>query len=109
MNLTNEEKLRIVEEEKIRKSMTGKNVLVALLLSATIPGLGDLYCGSWIKAIIFACLLLTTLFITFVTIGMGGFLFVPLWVFGIISAWFSANKSERKSIVKAERALVKEH
>lgn len=48
MTLTDEEKRRIFEEEKLKNEMKGKNVVVSVLLSFLIPGLGDLYCGSWI-------------------------------------------------------------
>ena len=104
MALTVDEKRRIFEEEKLKKEMTGKSVLVSIILSCIIPGLGDLYCGSWIKALIFFALDFLSFILT-VTVGIGIFLFAPVWVCGLISAWLSANKSEKRNISKVARSL----
>ncbi|GAG26582.1 unnamed protein product, partial [marine sediment metagenome] len=40
MALSEEEKRRIFEEEQLRMAMKGKNVVVAVILSALLPGLG---------------------------------------------------------------------
>ena len=106
MALTEEEKRRIFEEEKLKKEMQGKSVVVAVFLSFLIPGLGDLYCGSWIKAIVFFALDLVAFILMFV--GIGIFLYVLIWFAGLISAWLSASKSEKRRIKKLEKSLVKD-
>ena len=103
MVLSEEEKRRIFEEEKLRKEMKGKSPLVSIILSFLIPGLGDLYCGSWIKALIFFALDFICLVLAFV--GIGFFLYIPVWFFGLISAWLSARKSEKRKIRKVEKSL----
>ena len=107
MALTDEDKKRIFEEEKLRKAMKGKSVLVSVILSALIPGLGDLYCGSWIKAIVFFALDFLCL-ILILAMGVGFVLFIPVWICGLISAWLSAGKSEKRKIKKVEKSLSKE-
>ena len=104
MALTDEEKRRIFEEEKLKKEMQGKSVVVSVILSFLIPGLGDLYCGSWIKALIFFALDFLA-FILLFAMGIGVFLYAPVWVCGLISAWLSANKSEKRKIKKVDKAL----
>jgi len=104
MALTNEEKRKIFEEEKLKKEMKGKSPLIAIILSLAIPGLGDLYCGSWVKALIFFALDFLA-FILLFAMGIGVFLFAPVWLCGIISAWLSASKSEKRKIKKVDRAL----
>jgi len=104
MTLTNEEKRKIVEEEKLRKAMKGKSVILSLLLSLLIPGLGDLYCGSWIKAFIFFAIDFILLILTFLT-GIGVFLYSPLIICGLISAFLSTKKSEKRNIQKVEESL----
>src|SRR6056297_3523806 len=69
MSLTDEEKRRVFEEERIRREMQGKSALVAVILSVLIPGLGDLYCGSWIKAIVFFVLNILSFILMFFAIG----------------------------------------
>lgn len=103
MALTQEEKLRIVEEEKIRQQMKGKSTLVSVILSFFIPGLGDLYCGSWIKALIFFTLGLLSLILMLV--GIGAVMLPIVWFCGLISAWMSASKSEARKIRKVEKSL----
>ncbi|MCL2459073.1 MAG: hypothetical protein FWF31_09590 [Desulfobulbus sp.] len=107
MALTGEEKRRIFEEEKIRNAMQGKSAGVSVFLSFLIPGLGDLYCGSWIKAFIFFFLDFVCLILVFV-MGIGFFLYTPVWFFGLISAWFSASKSGRRQLEKIERSITQE-
>lgn len=107
MVLTNEEKRRIFEEEKLRKEMQGKSVVVSVILSFLIPGLGDLYCGSWIKALILFGLDFLS-FILMFAMGIGIFLFAPVWVCGVISAWLSANKSEKRKINRVDKSLAQE-
>ena len=104
MALSEERKKEIIEEEKLRKEMSGKSVLVAIILSFLVPGLGDLYCGSWIKALVFFSLGIVSFLLTFV-FGIGFFLYFPVWFCGLISAWLSAAKSGRKSMAKVERSL----
>lgn len=104
MALTDDEKRRIFEEEKLRKQMQGKSVVVSVILSFLIPGLGDLYCGSWIKALIFFAFDFLAFILMFV-MGIGIFLYFPVWICGLISAWLSANKSESRKIKKLDRSL----
>jgi len=106
MPLTEAEKQKIFEAEKLKKQMTGKSPLVSIILSFIMPGLGDMYCGSWLKAIIFFVFDFIS-FILMFAMGIGIFLFVPVWICGLISAWMSANKSEKKMINKVERSLNK--
>jgi TM2 domain-containing membrane protein YozV len=105
MVLTEEERRKVFEREKIRKQMQGKNVVVSVILSFIIPGLGDLYCGSWVKALIFFALDIICLVVALITFGIGGFLYAPVWFSGLISAWLSAKKSEKRAIIKTERSL----
>ena len=107
MTLTTEEKRRIFEEEKLKKQMKGKSALVSVILSLFVPGLGDLYCGSAIKAIVFFALDFLC-FILLFAMGFGAILYVPVWFCGLISAWLSANKSEKRTIRKTERSLARE-
>jgi hypothetical protein len=37
--------------------------------------------------------------------GIGFLLWSIIWVFGLISAWLSANKSEKRKIKKVERSI----
>ena len=104
MALSEERKKEIFEEEKLKKEMSGKSALVAVLLSSLAPGLGDLYCGSWIKALIFFTLGALS-FILIFAMGIGFFLYGPVWFCGLISAWLSAGKSERRKIKKVEKSL----
>jgi TM2 domain-containing membrane protein YozV len=106
MTLTIEEKRRIVEEEKLRNEIKGKSVLISVILSCLIPGLGDLYCGSWIKALIFFVLDLFSLILLLVT-GIGAFLCGLVWVCGLISAWLSANNSQKRRIRKLDKAVTR--
>ena len=107
MTLTTEEKKRIVEEEKLRNEMKGKSVVVSLILSFLIPGFGDLYCGSWIKALIFFALDFLSFILVF-PMGFGAFLYALVWFCGLISAWLSANKSARRKIKKVDKKLAQE-
>ncbi len=107
MALTNDEKRRIFEKEKLRKEMQGKSVVVSVILSVLIPGLGDLYCGSWIKALIFFALNFLS-FILMFAMGIGVFLYAVVWFCGLISAWLSANKSEKRIIKKMDKSLAQE-
>jgi len=107
MALTDDEKRKIFEEEKLRNAMQGKSVGVSVFLSFLIPGLGDLYCGSWIKALIFFSFDLVCLLLVF-AMGIGFFLYGPVWVFGLISAWSSASKSGRRQLEKIERSMTQD-
>lgn len=102
--LTEEEKRRIFEEEKLRRQMQGKSVVVSVILSILMAGLGDLYCGSWDKALIFFALDFLCFILTF-AMGIGAFLYGLVWICGLISAWLSAKKSEKRAIKKTEKSL----
>ena len=100
MSLTEEEKRRIYEEEQLRLAMRGKSEMVALLLSVLVPGLGDFYCGSWIKGVVLFILGAVLLTLCFFTLGLSSFLLFPFWVVGLISAWFSARKAQARNLAK---------
>lgn len=105
MILTNEDKRRIIEEETLRKQLDGKSSIVAVTLSVMIPGLGDFYCGSFIKAFVFFGLDLLC-FVLLFFMGVGAFLYVPVWVCGLISAWLSVSKAGKRKIRKVNRSIV---
>jgi len=84
--------------------MKGKSVLVAVILSGLIPGIGDLYCGSWIKALIFFAMDGICFLLVF-AMGIGFLLYAPVWFCGLISAWLSASKSAKRQVRKVERSL----
>jgi TM2 domain-containing membrane protein YozV len=102
--MTGDEKRRIIEEETLRRSLQGKSTGVAIVLSVLIPGLGDLYCGSWMKFLIFAVLDFIC-FILVLAMGIGFFVYPFVWVGGIISAVMSAGKTRTKGLQRAERAV----
>lgn len=104
MSLTENEKRRVFEEEKLRQAMQGKSVFLSVFLSFILPGLGDLYCGSYIKALIFFSLGLLG-FIMMFAMGLGVFILTPTWFIGLISAWMSANKSGRRNLRRAEKTI----
>jgi len=88
--------MAISQETKSGKRRQKKSPFIAIFLSAMIAGLGDLYAGSWIKAIVFfgvdiAC------YILIFDQGLGYFVYAPVWICGLLSAWMSATISERKA------------
>lgn len=99
--------MALTDEENLKKEMKGKSVVVSLILSFLIPGLGDLYCGSWIKALIFFVLDFLA-FILMFAMGIGVFLYAPVWFCGLISAWLSASKSEKRQTKKVDKSLAQE-
>ena len=105
MSLSSQDKQRIYEEEALRRRLGGKNLVVALLLSALVPGLGDLYCGSWIKALVFFALDLILVLVFLLTLGFSSFLFFPFWVCGMISAFLSVNKSRDRALDRLGRSM----
>ena len=106
MTAFEDEKKRIVQEAKIRDELQGKSPQVAILLSFFLPGLGDLYCGSWIKAIVFFLLDIVNFFLIF--FGIGFFFHAVVWFFGLISAILSAKKSAGRKIRRMEQSLAQE-
>jgi hypothetical protein len=106
--LTAEERTRVLQEEKLRRSLRGKNPAAAIVLSACVPGLGDLYCGSWTKAAVFFALDLLS-FLGVFLFGLGVLLYIPTWIVGIVSAARSAARSQVRSIRRAERTLQQEN
>lgn len=99
--------MALTDEKNLKKEMKGKSVVVSLILSFLIPGLGDLYCGSWIKALIFFALDFLA-FILMFAMGIGVFLYAPVWFCGLISAWLSASKSEKRQTKKVDKSLAQE-
>ena len=99
--------MALTDEKNLKKEMKGKSVVVSLILSFLIPGLGDLYCGSWIKALIFFALDFLA-FILMFAMGIGVFLYAPVWFCGLISAWLSASKSEKSQTKKVDKSLAQE-
>jgi len=104
MALADDVTKRIMTEEQYRKEGQKKHVKIALFLSFLLAGLGDLYSGSWIKAIVFFALDLLCLFLIF-AMGLGVFLYVIVWVCGLMSAWISASTSERRLLRRIDDAL----
>ena len=91
-----EEKREISQKAKSGDGRQRKSPLIAVFLSAMIAGLGDLYAGSWIKAIVFFGVDIICYILIFDQ-GLGYFVYAPVWVCGLISAWLSATTSERKT------------
>jgi TM2 domain-containing membrane protein YozV len=91
------------EKAAMEKEMTSKSVVVSIMLSFLIPGFGDLYCASRVKALVFFALDILAFILIFAG-GIGVFLFALIWVCGLISAWLSANKSEKQKISKMARS-----
>ncbi|MCG8566165.1 MAG: hypothetical protein MI747_13895 [Desulfobacterales bacterium] len=105
MSLSREDKKRIYQEEKLRHSLRGKSMAMALILSALVPGLGDLYCGSWFKALVFFALDLVLILLFVFTLGFSSFLFFPFWICGLVSAYFSVDKSQVRVLDRLGRDL----
>ena len=105
MSITDQEKSKILEQERFQKSIQGKSSVLAMILSFFVPGLGDLYCGSWIKGLIFIVLDIICLVLIFIGVG---FIIAPVLVIcGVISAHLSAKKSGERKIKKTEKKLNK--
>lgn len=104
MAVSREEKGRIPPEEKARKQGQEKSAFIAVFLSAMLAGLGDLYAGSWIKAIVFFAVDIICYILIFAQ-GLGYVVYAPVWVCGLISAWLSATTSERKTSSHGGEAL----
>jgi len=88
--------MALSQETKSREGKQRKSPIIAVFLSGLLAGLGDLYAGSWIKAIVFfaadaAC------YILIFAQGLGYFVYAPVWICGLLSAWMSATISERKA------------
>ena len=104
MAYSDEEKIRIFGEEKSGNEVQKKKVLIALFLSSLLAGLGDLYTGSWIKACVFFAVDIVCIILIFAQ-GLGFFLYAPVWVCGLMSAWMSASTAERKTAGHPEETL----
>jgi hypothetical protein len=96
MAIPQEEKKKKNQENKSHKRRQGKSPLIAVFLSAMVAGLGDLYAGSWIKAIVFFGVNIVCYILIFDQ-GLGYFVYAPVWFCGLVSAWMSATISERKT------------
>jgi hypothetical protein len=96
MAISQEENRRIFHEPQSREGRQKKSPLIALFLSALLAGLGDLYAGSWIKALIFFAVDVFCYILIFDQ-GLGYFVYAPIWVCGLLSAWMSATISERRT------------
>jgi hypothetical protein len=88
--------MAISQETNSREGRQGKSPLIAVFLSTLLAGLGDLYAGSWIKAIVFFAADITCYILIFAQ-GLGYFVYAPVWICGLLSAWMSATISERKA------------
>jgi len=104
MAFSDEEKRRIFREEISDNEAQKKKVLVAVFLSSLLAGLGDLYTGSWIKAFVFFAVDIICIILIFAQ-GLGFFLYAPVWVCGLMSAWLSASTSGRKTAGHREDTL----
>jgi hypothetical protein len=104
MAFSDAEKRRIFGEEKSGNEVQKKKVLIALFLSSLLAGLGDLYSGSWIKACVFFAVDVVCIILIFAQ-GLGFFLYAPVWVCGLMSAWMSASTAERKTAGHHEKTF----
>ncbi|MBW1615596.1 MAG: TM2 domain-containing protein [Deltaproteobacteria bacterium] len=105
MSLTKQEKSNILEQEKLKRSIQGKSSVLAMILSFFLPGLGDLYCGSYVKGLIFIVLDVICFILIFFGIGL---IVAPVLVIcGVISAHLSAKKSGDRNIKKMEKNINK--
>ena len=104
MAFSDEDKRKIFGQEKSGNEVQKKKVLIALFLSSLLAGLGDLYTGSWIKACVFFAVDFICIILIFAQ-GLGFFLYAPVWVCGLMSAWISASTAERKTAGHHEETL----
>jgi hypothetical protein len=104
MALADETTRRILAVKQLRMAAQKKHMATALFLSFLLAGLGDLYSGSWIKAIVFFALDLLCLLLIF-AMGLGVFLYVFVWVFGLISAGISASTPKKRIMRRVDDAL----
>ena len=104
MAFSDEEKRRIYGEDKPSAEVQKQKVLIAVFLSSLLAGLGDLYSGSWIKACVFFAMDIICLILIFAQ-GLGFFLYAPVWVCGLLSAWMSANTPGRKPAGHPDESL----
>jgi hypothetical protein len=104
MTLAGEATRRIMAETQSRGAAQKKHVKTALVLSFLLAGLGDLYSGSWIKAVIFFALDLLCLLLIF-AMGLGVFLYVFVWVCGLMSAWISSSTSNKMFMRRIDDVL----
>jgi hypothetical protein len=104
MAFSDEEKRRIFRKEISGNEAQKKNVIIAVFLSSLLAGLGDLYTGSWIKAGVFFAVDIICIILIFAQ-GLGFFLYAPVWVCGLMSAWLSASTSGRKKAGHREETL----
>ena len=104
MAFSDEEKNRIFGEAESNNEAQKKKVLIAVFLSSLLAGLGDLYTGSWIKACVFFAVDIICLILIFAQ-GLGFFLYAPVWVCGLMSAWMSASTADRKTDGHHEKTL----
>jgi hypothetical protein len=104
MAVSHKEQGRIPAEEKVRRQGPKKSALIAIFLSFMLAGLGDMYAGSWIKAIVFFAVDIICYILIFAQ-GLGYFVYAPIWVCGLISAWMSATMPERKTSSHGGEAL----
>ena len=104
MAVSHQKQGRIPPEEKVRGQAREKNALIAIFLSFMLAGLGDLYAGSWIKAIVFFAVDIICYILIFAQ-GLGYLVYAPVWVCGLISAWLSATTPERKTSSHGGEAL----
>ena len=96
--------MAISQETKTSVGKKGKNPYIAVFLSFLLAGLGDLYAGSWIKAIVFFAANITCYILVFDQ-GLGYLVYAPVWICGLLSAWMSATISERKATSHTGEAL----
>jgi TM2 domain-containing membrane protein YozV len=105
MAVSHEKQERTLQEEKVRRPGPEKNALIAIFLSFMLAGLGDLYAGSWIKAIVFFAVDIICYILIFAQ-GLGYLVYAPVWVCGLISAWLSVTSLERKTSSHGREALL---
>lgn len=104
MTLADEASRRSMATTQSRKAAQKKHVTKALFLSFLLAGLGDLYTGSWVKAVIFFALDLLCLLLVF-AMGLGLFLYAFVWVCGLMSAWISSSTSNKMFMRRIDDVL----
>ena len=80
------------------KDFAMKNRVVATLLSAIIPGAGQIYNGEVLKGIIL--LILAFVSAVLMAILIGYLLYFPLWIYGMIDAVIVADKINKGKMAK---------
>jgi TM2 domain-containing membrane protein YozV len=77
-----------------RRYAEGKNPAVALILSLLLTGIGQIYNGDFKKCFVMWGVGIVVIFLTVMTGGVGGFLWLGVWIWSMVDAY---NVASRKS------------